>query len=289
MPVVQPGEQAVAGLPVRRLSPADLAACVELTVDRDWPPEPDKWRLLFAVGEVYGVDDPAGGLAGTVVLTMYGRRLAAVGMMVVASRHGRRGLGRRLLSFALEQADGAVVQLTATSYGLPLYQRLGFRCVATIGRQAGRFRAERPGQPASAPRQARQADLAPVAALDLQVFGADRRALLAELLGFAEVFLVTRQAGAVTGFAAAWRNGDTLIIGPVVAADRAVAISLISSIAADAGGRVRIDIRDDHRWLADWAAARGIAPFGRSTLMVRDGDLPGDRDRLYAPVCVAIG
>ena len=58
---------------------------------------------------------------------------------------------------------------------------------------------------------------------------------------------------------------------------------------ADAGGRVRIDIRDDHRWLADWAAARGIAPFGRSTLMVRDGDLPGDRDRLYAPVCVAIG
>ena len=109
MPVVQPGEQAVAGLPIRRLSRADLAACVELTVDRDWPPEPDKWRLLFAVGEVYGVDDPAGGLAGTVVLTRYGRGLAAVGMMVVASRHSRRGLGRRLLSFALEQADGAVI------------------------------------------------------------------------------------------------------------------------------------------------------------------------------------
>src|ERR1700735_3929262 len=108
LPVVQPGERAVAGLPVRRLSPADLAACVELTVDRDWPPEPDKWRLLFAVGEVYGVDDPAGGLAGTVVLTRYGPGLAAVGMMVVASRHGRRGLGGRLLSFALEQADGAV-------------------------------------------------------------------------------------------------------------------------------------------------------------------------------------
>ena len=70
--------------------------------------EHSKWRLMFAVSEPYGVDDPAGGLAGIVVLTRYGHRLAAVGMMVVASRHGRRGLGRRLMQHVLTLASGAV-------------------------------------------------------------------------------------------------------------------------------------------------------------------------------------
>ena len=62
---VQSFDLAAAGLPIRRLSPADLAACVELAADRGWPPERNKLRLLFAVGEGYGIDDPAGGLAAT--------------------------------------------------------------------------------------------------------------------------------------------------------------------------------------------------------------------------------
>jgi ribosomal protein S18 acetylase RimI-like enzyme len=119
---------AAVGLPIRRLSAADLAACVELAADRGWPPELNKLRLLFAVGEAYGIDDPAGGLAAMVVLTRYGRQLAAVGTMVVASRFGRRGLGRRLTSYLLEQAGPAVVYLAAntSSYGRPLFQSLGY-------------------------------------------------------------------------------------------------------------------------------------------------------------------
>ncbi len=61
--------RATADLPVRRLSAADLPACLDLAADRNWPREEHKWRLLFEVSEVYGLDDPAGGLAGTVVLT----------------------------------------------------------------------------------------------------------------------------------------------------------------------------------------------------------------------------
>jgi ribosomal protein S18 acetylase RimI-like enzyme len=140
---VQSFDLAAAGLPIRRLSAADLAACVELAADRGWPPEQNKWRLLFAVGEAYGVDDPAWGLAAMVVLTRYGRRLAAVGTMVVASRFGRRGLGRRLMTYLLEQAGPAVVYLAAnsSSYGRPLYQSLGFQSIDTVTRHAGRFAA----------------------------------------------------------------------------------------------------------------------------------------------------
>jgi len=293
----QPGSAAAGDLPVRRLSAADLTACVELAAARDWPPEERKWRLLFRVGEVYGIDDPAGGLAGVVVLTRYGRQLAAVGMMLVALRYGRQGFGRALMSHLLGQAAGAVVYLTATSAGRPLYQKVGFRAVDTMTMHVGQFRPDlagpppglSPGPPTGAIRVATLADIEPIAALDREVFGADRRRVLTELFSFGDRVLVTEAGGAITGYASIWRNVDGLVIGPVVAADPGIAAALITGIAATADGPVRLDIRGGHQGLAAWAAARGVVPRGHTSLMVHGGDLPGDWDRLFAPVSVAIG
>jgi GNAT superfamily N-acetyltransferase len=283
---------AVAGLPIRRLSPADLAACVELAADRGWPPERTKWRLLFSVSEAYGVDDPAGGLAAMAVLTRYGRQLAAVGTMVVASRFGHRGLGRRLMAYLLGQAGQAVVYLGANSrsYGRPLYQSLGFHSIDTVTRHAGRFTPRPHGALPGLIRPASMFDREPMAALDRAVFGADRGQVLTELFGLAERVLVADDGrGALAGFAAAWRNEDDLVIGPLVAADPAVARTLITAVAAEESGSVRVDIRGAHFELADWAAARGLLPSGSATLMVRGGNLPGERGKLFAPVSGATG
>jgi hypothetical protein len=46
-------------LAITRLRQDDLGACLELAADRGWQPEPRKWALLFEVGEVYGIRDPA--------------------------------------------------------------------------------------------------------------------------------------------------------------------------------------------------------------------------------------
>ena len=133
-------------LPVRRLVLADLPGCVELAADRGWPPEENKWRLLFAVAEAYGVDEPGGReLAGMVTLTRYGDALAVVGMMVVAARHGRQGLGRLLMEHVLAQAGPAVVYLIATAAGRPLYEQLGFRTLDDSVQQVGLF-VPRPGE-----------------------------------------------------------------------------------------------------------------------------------------------
>jgi GNAT superfamily N-acetyltransferase len=280
------------GVPIRRLSAADQAACVELAADRGWPPELNRWRLHFATGEVYGVDDPAGGLAAMVVLTRYGRRLAAVGTMVVASRFGHQGLGRRLMTHLLGQAGPAVVYLAANtkSYGYSLFQGVGFRSIDTVNRHAGQF-AARPGD--GLPGQVRPASMSdrePIAALDRTVFGADRRHVLTEVFGFAERVLAAEdRQGALAGFAAAWRNEDDLLIGPLVAADLTVARTLITAVAADEGGSLRVDIRGSHSGLAAWATERGLVPCGSATLMVRGGSLPGERDKLFAPASGATG
>ena len=54
---------------------------------------------------------PDGGLAGAVVLARYPPALAVMGMLLVASRQGRRGVGRTLMQHVLAQ----VVYLHATA------------------------------------------------------------------------------------------------------------------------------------------------------------------------------
>jgi GNAT superfamily N-acetyltransferase len=278
---------AITELPVRALTEADLPAIAALTSDRGWPPQHSKWQLMFAVSEPYGVDDPAGGLAGIVVLTRYRPALAVVGMMVVASRHGRRGLGRRLMAHVLALAGDTTVCLTATTQGRPLYERVGFRAVGTSVTYTGWLRADAADDLAGAPRRVTAADLAAIAAADLTVFGADRRGVLTELVTFADDFRAL--ADPEDGYAACRGEDGVGIIGPVVARSDAAARTLISSLSRGATAPVRVDILDRHAGLAHWVVARGLAIRNQSTLMVRGGDLPGDRARLYCPASVAIG
>jgi len=93
--------------PIHPLTSADLPGCLALARDREWLPEERKWRLLFDIGTVYGVRDQAGDLVGVTVLTCHGAELATIGMLLVAARYGRRGLGRGLMTHALAQAGRA--------------------------------------------------------------------------------------------------------------------------------------------------------------------------------------
>ncbi len=150
--------------PVRPLGPGDLKRCVALSVDRGWSPEQAKWSLLLAASEVFGVDAPdGGGLAGAVVLTRWAADYAAIGMMLVAARYGRRGLGRALMEHALRAAGGdATVTLFATDMGRPLYEKLGFVAVRRNVSFVGRFRPS-PARDSGRKREAPALDASPTA------------------------------------------------------------------------------------------------------------------------------
>jgi ribosomal protein S18 acetylase RimI-like enzyme len=315
--------------PARRLGPADLAACVALAVSRGWAPERPKWALLLDASEAFGIDapdgappdglpgappdalpgSPPGGLAGAVVLTRWGPDLASVGMMLVAARHARRGLGRALMEQLLVAAGHATVTLYATDMGRPLYEKLGFKQVSRNLAVAGWFRPPRPVPDHSTPgglpgdtaapagsviRAAAGADLAAILAVDRVAFGADRSAILTRLPGFAERILVlesgtpeagtpeagTPEAGTpesgtardgprVVGYAAAWRNGPNTVIGPVVAPDTGGAKLLIAELASRARGPVRLDLDPDRPELPAWAGAHGLRPISGNAVMAR--------------------
>ncbi|MDX3096443.1 GNAT family N-acetyltransferase [Streptomyces sp. ME19-03-3] len=282
--------------PVRRLTPADLPACSALAVSRDWGAEEHKWRFLLTHGTGYGIDAPDGeGLAATTVLTRYAGGLAAVSMVLVAARYEGRGLGRRIMTHVLAEAGDDTVTLHATDRGRPLYEKLGFRTVGTVVTHYGRFAPPAPadsaGPGAARPRPCTEADLPALLALDAEVFGADRSPLLRDLPRFAERVVVAGQDGVLTGYASAWRNADTLVVGPVVAGDAAGARELITALASDADTPVRLDLRTGTPGSLDgWAAEHGVAPAFPNTLMVLgDRELPGDAHRRHTPLMVALG
>jgi hypothetical protein len=140
-------------------------------------------------------------------------------------------------------------------------------------------------------RPARAADLPAIVALDAAVFGADRSDLVARLPAFAEQLRVVERDGVVTGYAGAWRNIETLVIGPVIAADVGTRRRSSPDLAAGApGARLRLDVDHRHADLHAWLEEQGVPGVFDTSLMVYGAPgLHGDRDRLFLPVMQALG
>ncbi|MFE4974499.1 GNAT family N-acetyltransferase [Kitasatospora sp. NPDC056651] len=274
---------------VRRLVPSDVPACLALAVDRDWGSEEARWRLMLDVGDGYGWEGPDGELCATAVLSRYGRA-GVVGMMLVDSRHERRGIGRALMEHLLGEArDLDSVFLYSTAQGLPLYEKLGFTAQHEVAMHIGEFDASAAG-PAVTGRPSAE-ERAQARALDAAVHGLNRSRLLARLPEFADRMLVSRGAdGRVDGYAAAWRNLDRTAIGPVLAPGPETARALVTGLAAGSGGPVRLECKvTPDADLRAWALRCGLAEAGRTTFMVRGAPLPTDGARMFAPLMHGLG
>ncbi|GAA3500229.1 GNAT family N-acetyltransferase [Streptomyces prasinosporus] len=283
----------LASLPVRRLTLRDLTACADLSEDRGWPREEHKWGLLLSAGKGYGIDDPDGGLVAACVVTEYGPQerpaLGALGMVLVAERHARQGVGRRLMRHIVSSMGTTPLTLHATPYGLPLYEELGFKVVGRAEMLRGRFVPTEAGT-GIATRAATAEDLPAILRLDEEVFGADRTHIVARLPAFADQLRVAEEGGRLIGYAAAWPNMDTHVVGPLIARDTPTAQALLASLAAHTDRPLRTDIDVRHEELLDWAKEHGLASVTFNAVMTYGiTELPGDWRRRFAPVTVAAG
>ncbi|MER6192185.1 GNAT family N-acetyltransferase [Streptomyces cyaneofuscatus] len=277
-------------LPVRRLTRGDLVSCADLSEDRGWPREEHRWGLLLSAGTGYGIAEPDGkGLVAACVVTPYGPCLAAVGMLLVAGRHARQGIARRLMRHVMEETGSTPLALYATPEGQRLYEELGFAQVGRTERVLGRFRAEdRPS--AVTTRPAAADDLQAMVRLDLPVFGIDRTHIIARLPAFSDRLRVAEENGELTGYAALWPSGDAHVVGPLIARDTATAKALVTALAASTGRPLRADVDARHEELLGWLVERGLEPGSRTAVMTYGiEDLPGDATRRFAPLTIATG
>ncbi|MGW3862721.1 GNAT family N-acetyltransferase [Streptomyces sp. NPDC005047] len=282
-----------ASAPIRRLTLRDLTACADLSEDRGWPREEHKWGFLLTAGTGYGIDDPGGGLVAACTVTKYGPHgrpsLAAIGMVLVAERHARQGVGRRLMRHVVSELGTTPLTLHATPYGRPLYEELGFKVTGRAEMVRGRFTPVGP-EPAIATRAATAEDLTTILRLDEEVFGADRTPIVTRLPAFADQLRVAEEDGRIIGYAAAWPNMDTHVVGPLIARDTETAKALIGSLAARTDRPLRTDIDVRHEELLAWVRERGLAVVAPNAVMTYGiTELPGDWTRRFAPLTVAAG
>ncbi|MGW6203080.1 GNAT family N-acetyltransferase [Streptomyces sp. NPDC055089] len=294
----------LADLPLRRLNRDDLVPCADLSEERGWPRDEHRWGLLLTAGTAYGIDDPESkGLMATCVVTAYGPRMAAIGMLLVAGRHARQGIGRYLMQQVIESTGGVPLSLHATDAGRPLYEELGFLAVGRTERVSGPFRpltepglldtAGHPGTAAGAGptvRPASAGDLQAMLRLDADAFGLDRTHILVRLPAFADHLRVAEEDGELVGYAALWPSSESHVVGPLIARDTATAKLLVTSLAAATDRPLRADIDARHEDLLDWFRKCGLESGPATTVMSLGGpEQPGDWTHRFAPLSVATG
>ncbi|MFD5555616.1 GNAT family N-acetyltransferase [Streptomyces sp. NPDC127068] len=284
----------LSALPIRRLTRRDTTLCADLSHDRGWPREEHKWGLLLAAGTAYGMDAPDGnGLLSTCVVTSYGPPgnpdLQAIGMVLVAARYARRGVGRHLIRHVLTEAGSTPLTLHATANGRPLYEELGFKTVGGVESLQGTFTPE--GQePRIATRPATAEDLPTILHLDGAVFGSDRTHMITRLPAFADRLRVAEERGRIIGYGGIWPNTGAEVVGPLIARDTETAVALIASLAAGATRPVRVDVDARHEDVLSWLRERGLTPsFHNDVMTYGTTELPGDWTRRFAPLTVAAG
>ena len=114
----------------RVMTPDDIPFGMELKGHAGWNQTEQDWRRFLRLnpeGCFVGLID--GQAAGTITTTVYERRLAWIGMVLVHPSFRRRGLGSAMLCHALDYLNRRGVQtvkLDATDAGRKVYEPLGF-------------------------------------------------------------------------------------------------------------------------------------------------------------------
>ena len=273
--------------PVRVLGPTDLGTAGALAAEAGWNQVEADWRIFLELGHLMGVDIPGHGVVATAATLPLGPDLGWIGMMLVATRFRRQGLGRQLLGQCILDlaAQGLTPGLDATAAGRELYRRYDFQDAWAITRwQRERAAAAPPHDPVVEVRAATAADLDAIAALDRRAFGYERRSVLARLLERApRAAALALDDGEPCGFLLARDGRGAFQLGPLVASDPAVPAALVAHAIAQIPDAAYLDLLDRHQDLRGWLETHGFAPQRRFTRMLYRRDEPfGDAHLAFA-------
>jgi predicted N-acetyltransferase YhbS len=245
-------------------TPDHLDGAVMLSRQAGWPHRRQDWAMVLSLST--GIVARQGErVVGTTLVTRYGEQAATINMVIVDEAMRGRGLGRRLMDFALEESKGRECRLVATKAGLPLYTKLGFCASGSIVQHQGiAASAHRPDEVEWATPEY----VTEFAAMDRAASGLDRAALIPLLFEQGRVAVLCRN-GRTAGFAAMRLFGRGQVAGPVVAATADEARSLLSFLLAACPGEfLRVDT-GEASGLSPWLAEQGLAHVGGGIAMQR--------------------
>jgi GNAT superfamily N-acetyltransferase len=269
---------------IRQMLRDDIPLGMRLKEEAGWNQvEPDWERLLDLQSDGCWVAEFDGEAVGTVTSYRFGQ-VAWIAMMLVAEAYRGRGIGRALMTRALEDLDRhgvRSVRLDATPLGRPLYESLGFIPETTFARFAGVL-----------PSSDGSAELAPwssssrldeLIAFDREVTQTDRGRLLSRLASEHGTSLrVVEDERGVAGFLMARPGSNARQIGPCVANEAAGRLLLADAGRRYAGESVFIDVPVENAQATGMAESFGLQPARLLLRMGRGPRVVEDLARLWA-------
>lgn len=251
------------------LTPRDLDGAVALSDAAGWNQTADDWRLFITRGQVLGCRAPDGALVATAAALPYDGAAGWISMVLVARAWQHQGLATLLLQRCVQflQAGGIVPVLDATPAGEPVYRRLGFKAGLQLARWEAELATGRAMAPVHCVRRAQASDAATLARLDAVANGVSRAFLLDSFLARAGSLSWLSDDG--QGFVIVRQGRRAAQLGPLVAANAAQALSLLTAALAGLSGRVFLDALSRWPVVTQWLQAHGFAlqrPFVRMAL-----------------------
>ncbi|MGQ3485870.1 GNAT family N-acetyltransferase [Roseovarius pacificus] len=260
-------------------TPDHIPGAMRLSQAVNWPHRAEDWELSLSVSK--GVVALAGRqVVGTALCSDFGP-VATLNMIIVDAALRGRGLGRAVMERIIDLAGSREMRLVATTDGLPLYEKLGFKAESRVSQHQGQARAMSGD---SSVTTGALEDIARLARMDEAASGLSREGLLRKIAENGEVLLVDQ------GFALLRDFGRGKVVGPIVAQNPVSARSLLSEAARRCEGQfLRIDLPEDSG-LSDHAEALGLALVGGGIAMRRDARPVRDTEfKTFALVSQALG
>jgi GNAT superfamily N-acetyltransferase len=268
------------------MRPSDIGDGLRLCRASGWNQIARDWAQFLAM-EPDGarVAECAGRVVGTVATVRYDRQFAWIGMVLVDPAARGQGIGTLLLDQAAALlADMPMVRLDATPAGYGIYVKRHFTEECRLRRLQATIPSglERSGGEA---RPMTDRDLPDVIALDEQVFGASRAAMLRWAWnGAPEYAWVAERDGAIQGFTFGRHGYDSEYLGPLVAVDEETARVLAATCLRGHAGRQFVIDAPSHT--PAWNRSLAEMGFREQRTLIRMSTgaaaIPGDPSRQFA-------
>jgi predicted N-acetyltransferase YhbS len=254
----------------------------------DWVGDLQLYRKIQPDGYIVAkMDEAVVGMVGATIYPDY----AYVGMMAVHPANQRQGVGAALMRSLLTWLDRhqvPVVRLDASSFGQPLYERLGF-----VPYESVEIFQRGDDLPACvSPSRVKPltiSDLERVAALDAQAFGTDRSRVLRLLMESnpGRAFFIPDGNGNVSGYLITQKNR----IGPWVMQNGEDAEALLqAALSLPVGGQVSVTVPGENKVAADLLRFYGFRCSRANRHMGKGTNAPaGQREMVFSQASLSLG
>jgi len=248
-----------AGLDLVETDVSDAPSALALSKEAGWNQTVEDWAMMIRLGRAFAFAEPGGRLVATALAIPYPPDFGWISMVIVHGPYRRQGLGTRLLERSLVELDaaGLVPFLDATPAGRAVYEGMGFQPVEGLkrwrGAGGGSGSASTPVNPAA------------VRALDRAGFGADRSAILDDLLARDGATCVTGEES----FLLTRPGREATYAGPLLARRTEDALDVLERGLDAVSGPIVIDVPDREREIQGLLADRGFGAERPYTRMAR--------------------